>query len=47
MKDNSRDKIIQIGKMLNEMNSYMRVEGHTDNMSIKIQSLSQIGIYQL
>ncbi len=47
VKDNSRDKIIQIGKMLNEMNSYMRVEGHTDNMSIKIQSLSQIGIYQL
>ncbi|MCC0782094.1 flagellar motor protein MotB [Clostridioides sp. ES-S-0108-01] len=35
VKDNSRDKIIQIGKMLNEMNSYMRVEGHTDNMSIK------------
>ncbi|MGX9755044.1 flagellar motor protein MotB [Clostridioides difficile] len=33
--NDSRDKIIQIGKMLNEMNSYIRVEGHTDNRSIK------------
>ncbi|UWD48377.1 OmpA family protein [Clostridioides difficile] len=33
--NDSRDKIIQIGKMLNEMNSYIRVEGHTDNLSIK------------
>ncbi|MGO0985374.1 flagellar motor protein MotB [Clostridioides difficile] len=33
--NDSRDKIIKIGKMLNEMNSYIRVEGHTDNLSIK------------
>lgn len=31
----SNEKLIEIGKMLNKINNYVRVEGHTDNIPIK------------
>lgn len=31
----SQKKIIEIGKMLNQLNNYIRIEGHTDNIPIK------------
>lgn len=30
----SEDKLVQIGKILNQMDNYIRVEGHTDNVPI-------------
>lgn len=34
VKPESQKKIIEIGKILNELGNYMRVEGHTDNVPI-------------
>lgn len=35
IKPESQKKIIEIGKMLNKINNYIRIEGHTDNIPIK------------
>lgn len=35
IKAGSNDKLVQIGKMLNQLNNYIRIEGHTDNIPIK------------
>ena len=34
IKPESQKKIIEIGKILNQLGNYMRVEGHTDNVPI-------------
>lgn len=34
IKIESQKKLIEIGKILNQLNNYMRVEGHTDNVPI-------------
>jgi chemotaxis protein MotB len=35
IKETSKDKLIEIGKMFNKTDNYIRVEGHTDNIPIK------------
>jgi chemotaxis protein MotB len=37
IRDVSIDKIVKIGRILNKTNSYVRVEGHTDNVPINTQ----------
>lgn len=34
LKDNSKNEIIEIGKLLKQMGNYIRVEGHTDSIPI-------------
>lgn len=40
VKPESQKKLIEIGKILNQLNNYMRVEGHTDNVPIKNDQFS-------
>lgn len=40
VKAESQKKLIEIGKILNQLNNYMRVEGHTDNVPIKNDQFS-------
>lgn len=40
VKTESQKKLIEIGKILNQLNNYMRVEGHTDNVPIKNDQFS-------
>jgi len=35
IKDNMKDKLISVSKVLNKIDNYIRVEGHTDNLPIK------------
>ncbi|EQB89399.1 chemotaxis protein MotB [Clostridium punense] len=35
IKDIYKSKLIQVGKMLNSIENYIRIEGHTDNVPIK------------
>lgn len=40
VKQESQKKLIEIGKILNQLNNYMRIEGHTDNVPIKNDQFS-------
>ena len=40
VKPESQKKLIEIAKILNQLNNYMRVEGHTDNVPIKNDQFS-------
>lgn len=40
IKESSRNSVIKIGKILNKIDGYIRVEGYTDNVPIKNQSYS-------
>ncbi|MEW8955085.1 flagellar motor protein MotB [Clostridium sp.] len=35
IKDEAKDKLVKISSILNKMDNYIRVEGHTDNIPIK------------
>lgn len=40
IKPESQKKLIEIGKILNQLNNYMRIEGHTDNVPIRNDQFS-------
>lgn len=40
IKPDIQKKIVDLGKILNQLNNYIRIEGHTDNVPIKNQEFS-------
>lgn len=40
IKPDSQKKLIEIGRIMNQLNNYMRIEGHTDNVPIRSEQFS-------